>query len=409
MFEVDFLPTITWDPAYLAAVAADPEGDVDPTPEQIAGSHQEKCILYYQKFHSRRRSGAVNRTAFMFTLDQLGYADQYDVYDVQGYGPSVGNQLATRATVEQCRGYALVIQDDGRSNLVPNLPSGASSEVDQAGWYREYLAQGGSGGAGSATLWVLGENTAFLHAAIPLFAVDFGLGPIADDQALAISPAVRGASVFTWANGEITDFTDDEWVLDGGCPARRRYDVAGAAMGAVVTHRYAAAGAGEGGGAVIMNTNAVVGWNTIWMGFPWFDIRVGDEPTSPTAQRALAAEILSRALPPGCEQPLNPSDAGPTAAVPPPRTELHANVPNPFNPATQISYSISIAGPVRLSVFDPAGRLVRTLVDAQRAPGAYREVWTGIDARGSRVPSGVYFYRLDAPGFSSARKMVLLQ
>ena len=90
-------------------------------------------------------------------------------------------------------------------------------------------------------------------------------------------------------------------------------------------------------------------------------------------------------------------------------TQLHQNVPNPFNPTTRIAFDLATAGLVRLHVYDAAGRLVRTLVDEQRAAGRYTDTWTGVDGSGRRVGSGVYFYRLDAPGYQSTRKMVLLQ
>ena len=62
-----------------------------------------------------------------------------------------------------------------------------------------------------------------------------------------------------------------------------------------------------------------------------------------------------------------------------------------------------------LRVYDVAGHLVRTLVDAQRSPGTYEARWDGRDERGRGVASGVYFYRLRAGDFSQTRRMVLLK
>jgi hypothetical protein len=113
LLEVSFLPTINWDPGYLGRIVADAHGDLEPTPAELAGSSQSTCILYVQQHATRRRSSDANRTAFMYTLDHLGYRGQYDVYDVQGYG-GTNNQLGGRATVDQCIGYALIVQDNGR-------------------------------------------------------------------------------------------------------------------------------------------------------------------------------------------------------------------------------------------------------------------------------------------------------
>jgi hypothetical protein len=88
---------------------------------------------------------------------------------------------------------------------------------------------------------------------------------------------------------------------------------------------------------------------------------------------------------------------------------LEPNVPNPFNPATTIRYQIGAAGAVTLRVYDVTGRLVRTLVDGQRVPGAYEARWDGRDERGRGVASGVYFYRLHAGDFTRTRRMVLLK
>lgn len=100
-----------------------------------------------------------------------------------------------------------------------------------------------------------------------------------------------------------------------------------------------------------------------------------------------------------------PSDAGDSPAL----TELHPNHPNPFNPETTIEYSLAVAGPVRIRVFDTAGHLVRTLVDRSEATGAHTVIFDGRDDRGQALASGVYMYRLDTPLTTLSRKMVLLK
>jgi hypothetical protein len=91
---------------------------------------------------------------------------------------------------------------------------------------------------------------------------------------------------------------------------------------------------------------------------------------------------------------------------------LGQNAPNPFNPQTQITYAIpdgASGKPVSLLVYDVAGRLVRTLVDAVQPPGIHVLGWDGTDDRGSRVSSGVYFYRLRCNSEAQTRKMILLK
>lgn len=106
--------------------------------------------------------------------------------------------------------------------------------------------------------------------------------------------------------------------------------------------------------------------------------------------------------------------SGPVSAVPgetaPDRPALLGNTPNPFNPATEISFSVGPAArPTRLQVFDLGGRLVRTLVDGVVSPGVTRIMWRGDDDRGSQVASGVYFYRLQVGGEQFTQKMMLLK
>jgi hypothetical protein len=89
---------------------------------------------------------------------------------------------------------------------------------------------------------------------------------------------------------------------------------------------------------------------------------------------------------------------------------LGQNVPNPFNPSTTIYYDVlDGGGEVSIRIFDVAGRLVRTLVEGHQAAGSKSVTWSGANDHGQSVSSGIYFYRMTAPGFTRTRKMVLLR
>ncbi len=91
-------------------------------------------------------------------------------------------------------------------------------------------------------------------------------------------------------------------------------------------------------------------------------------------------------------------------------SSLVQNHPNPFNPSTTISYDVATPGLVSLRIYDVSGRLVRTLVDEWKGVGRFDQLWDGTDNRGTTVTSGVYFYRMTAPGYKSmTRKMLLLK
>ncbi|MHB8077804.1 MAG: S8 family serine peptidase [Candidatus Krumholzibacteriia bacterium] len=92
-----------------------------------------------------------------------------------------------------------------------------------------------------------------------------------------------------------------------------------------------------------------------------------------------------------------------------PALGLEQNRPNPFNPATLISYSLEREGPVTVTVFDLGGRRLRTLEQGVLAPGRHAVAWDGTDENGARQPSGMYLYRLQADGRSLTRKMMLVK
>ena len=88
---------------------------------------------------------------------------------------------------------------------------------------------------------------------------------------------------------------------------------------------------------------------------------------------------------------------------------LHANAPNPFNPATQIRFDLPVSGPVELKVYDMLGQQVRTLVSSSLTVGSHQVEWDGRNASGAQASSGVYFYRLQAGEFVQMRRMMLLK
>jgi photosystem II stability/assembly factor-like uncharacterized protein len=83
---------------------------------------------------------------------------------------------------------------------------------------------------------------------------------------------------------------------------------------------------------------------------------------------------------------------------------LSQNYPNPFNPITKISYQLPFNSKVNLKIFDILGREVTTLVNEEKPAGSYE-----VEFNGSNLPSGIYFYKLQAGNYSSIRKMISLK
>ncbi len=90
-------------------------------------------------------------------------------------------------------------------------------------------------------------------------------------------------------------------------------------------------------------------------------------------------------------------------------TAITAAYPNPFNPSTTLAFTLAAAGRAELSLYDAAGRRVRTLAGGEMTAGEHVTVWDGQTEGGSRAPSGVYFARLTAMGASSVHKLVLVK
>lgn len=83
---------------------------------------------------------------------------------------------------------------------------------------------------------------------------------------------------------------------------------------------------------------------------------------------------------------------------------LQMNYPNPFNPSTQIQFSLADESNVELVVYDVLGRIVATLVNQPRPKGSYVSTWDGKNKDGQAVSSGVYFVRFTATDLAGVLK-----
>ena len=94
----------------------------------------------------------------------------------------------------------------------------------------------------------------------------------------------------------------------------------------------------------------------------------------------------------------------PTNPLTPSEYCLMPNYPNPFNPYTTISFALPTEAPVTLVVYDILGRQVTILAEGRMGAGVHK-----VNFDGSGLPSGIFFYRLQAGDFTAVNKMVLLK
>jgi hypothetical protein len=102
--------------------------------------------------------------------------------------------------------------------------------------------------------------------------------------------------------------------------------------------------------------------------------------------------------------PVVPTSIDEFGNVLPKEYALSQNYPNPFNPSTKIRFALPKSGNVTLKVFDVTGRVVATLVNGNLQAGEFEYTLDG-----SNLSSGIYFYRIQADGFSSVRQMILIK
>jgi hypothetical protein len=142
-------------------------------------------------------------------------------------------------------------------------------------------------------------------------------------------------------------------------------------------------------------------------GKSWKDVNTGLMDTNVGSLAILSANLFAGTMYSGVwKRPLaemvTSVERSPTDL--PTHFSLEQNYPNPFNPSTNISFSVPNKAFITLKVFDALGREVSILVSEELAGGRYERLWSA-----ANLPSGVYFYRLQAGEYLETKKMVVLK
>jgi hypothetical protein len=149
----------------------------------------------------------------------------------------------------------------------------------------------------------------------------------------------------------------------------------------------------------LSNGNTIIGWGTASDAFTEvhpdgsvaLDVQLPDSIVSYRAVKYDWPQVGSQTV-------VNNKSTEPTLF------SIEQNFPNPFNPTTTIGYSLAKASKVTISVHDLLGRRIAILFSGMKPAGKY-----SIRFDGSGLPSGFYFYRMQAGNFFQTRKLLLLK
>jgi len=195
----------------------------------------------------------------------------------------------------------------------------------------------------------------------------------------------------------------DSFCVYGGCPTINKFDILAPWGNGIPALKYPDFG-GETHYAGIQFERTNVGGHTVrtmWFGFSFMYIR-DTGPYSPM-MRNVIFDGVRQWMGMGAGKPDITGGEVPTAY------RLAQNFPNPFNPTTTIKFDMKAKGNVTIKLYNVAGQLVKTLVNDVKDAGSYTATWDGTNNNGSKVASGIYFYRMETKGFCKTKKMVLLR
>ncbi len=382
-----------------------PSGYIEFSILPIAATTGVPGILLVDK-HGRRTPGAERNYRhsseyyFREALGILGY--EWETYDVEV--PS-GTAQSEGPDTMGYKYYDTIVW------LTNEFNAFTFWDVDQdniIGWLNE------SGGGAERNFLVSGNDWCYELMDAGVEVSDFATVWLATDY---VSDAVGVVTVDSipvlrdYAGGNtFMDYDDGECIVRGACPMLNYFDVIqpyAGTVGAETAVEYVKADMTPLPAGVAY-THQTLGYQTVALGFGMEFMMDSLLPSGYYApgvhDRANLMQNIMDYF--GKNPTANATDVPGDGGF---RNMLSHASPNPFNPVTKIAYSISEAGPVTIEVYNVAGRVVRTLLNNELDPGSGYVMWNGTDDSGEKCASGVYFYRIQAPGFAASNKMVMLK
>jgi hypothetical protein len=162
------------------------------------------------------------------------------------------------------------------------------------------------------------------------------------------------------------------------------------------------------GGSVYRSVNNGASWIDMSEGFPYLMNICNIGVFNNKIFAATSGGIYVRDIEDLITGKINTSGNSPSAF------KLWQNYPNPFNPSTKIKFEIPAEGRgqtanVKLVIYNTLGKQIDILVNGNLSAGSYEVVWPAPSGNASSLSSGIYYYRLEADGFTETKKMILIK
>ena len=343
----------------------------------------------------------------------------YDIFETNSPSYGVGNGLGGRAaSAVAIDNYNLILYSSG-TEFQHTLGNGDfnSDPSDDIGLINTWLQTGNKGMfmTGDNLVYDLVENggaqtAQFVTDYLGVQLVDQNLRPLIQNQAAPLVVITPDNPIF---------YVPQSWLAYGVCdlqhnlPAQNTFDAVTCTQ---VGYRLAEFTDLAGNPGTYPYSAATLGANPQGQGseiisMPYDLSSVFADPNAtdkaaapmPTRVRILNAVILRF----GATYP--PYETGVNDVASAPAALIIQNQPNPFNPVTDLLFTMPAKGQLTLKIFNVRGELVRTLVDGMRPAGPGKERWDGTDNGGQAVAAGVYICEAQALGQVQTSKMVIVR
>jgi hypothetical protein len=394
----DFTDPLAYDTSFVVRALPSVRPD-DWTPGVLTTAH----ILFWNDFAKGGGQAEWHR-ALINLGARLGY--DLDVYYTNSPGSGLGNGLGGRATPALLGSYDVILYSSGTLSL-NNLENEGSADAggNDVALLDAWLRQGGKNllltGDSLVQSLAWGQNSApdFLDQWLGVELIDPNIRPLIHNMRTPLVQAIPG-------NGVLPAHLS--WVAFGGCPTLNKFDavVTQYAEGAIQLAEFLPPGGNPGAypyAAATLMPNLEFDAKVISMPYDFstiYNAPGGDKDEAPLPTRVKLLEDFIASF--------GYIHGGWYAPVPAAESFALDSYPNPFNPSTRIAYTMPRAGHLSLKVFDVKGRLVKTLIDQHQETSGH-VVWEGMDDRGHKVGSGVYFAEARTAGQVLVQKMLMVK